>query len=594
MEVFGTLYCAKFSKPSERILEPICGPAVWSVRCDQHLKKLGYHNASFTGLDIAPLAPDLRRYGVNWRFVQHDLRKPPMPFGEAEFDLIIVNDGTTVMGTARDMETNPITALKKYCGLAASLRCRDRIISFGVFNPSQQQLLQAEKTATYIVGPASPFAKAQNPYLADYNDWVEKAFGKSGITVTPCAVMGFGLSAEALDYEEVSSRRFAIPFSAVHWGNNVETESLTNRPNLESPPGNGKRLGKGKDRRKHAVPLREHRPLNPDQAALRRTALTVAVGLTKSLEPVLMKESGKKQDEWDRWWEERVGVQSPTPPAKALVLFCHGFSDHINRFEVLFDVLAGRGIQVYGFDQRGWGRSVTRQSERGLTGPTVTVMNDITSILQLLIPQAKEKSIPLFLMGHSMGGAELLYYAATGPAEVRKEIRGYLALAPYVALHPASQPSRALVIAGRLARLVFPKKQMLQKLKPELLCRDPEIGKSWEEDELCHNIGTLDGMGGMLDRGDELDRDAVVVKEGSFFVAHGTNDLVTSYDASKRWFERLRVEDKEFKSYEGWYHVLHSEPGQDKITYANDLADWILARTGSKGGDDNPEGKSKL
>ena len=176
-------------------------------------------------------------------------------------------------------------------------------------------------------------------------------------------------------------------------------------------------------------------------------------------------------------------------------------------------------------------------------------------MLKSLLPISQENSVPLFLMGHSMGGAEILYYAASGPEEVRKHIRGYLALAPYLVLHPAAQPSRALVFAGRLAKLFLPKRQMIQKLNSEWLCRDPEVAKSWEEDELCHDTGTLEGLSGMIDRGEELDRDAVVVSEGSLFVAHGSDDHVTSYEASKRWVERLKVEDKEFKSYDGWYHV---------------------------------------
>lgn len=33
--------------------------------------------------------------------------------------------------------------------------------------------------------------------------------------------------------------------------------------------------------------------------------------------------------------------------------------------------------------------------------------------------------------------------------------------------------------------------------------------------------------------------------------------------------------------YVGWFHKLHAEPGEDKVTFANDIADWIIQRTQS-------------
>lgn len=43
-------------------------------------------------------------------------------------------------------------------------------------------------------------------------------------------------------------------------------------------------------------------------------------------------------------------------------------------------------------------------------------------------------------------------------------------------------------------------------------------------------------------------------------------------------------------------YIVHAEPGQDKITYANDVADWILARNGvaSKPQFSDPTAKSRL
>ena len=102
-------------------------------------------------------------------------------------------------------------------------------------------------------------------------------------------------------------------------------------------------------------------------------------------------------------WSDLFDEQ-PTPPALAKIVFVHGFSDHCNAYHDLFSNLALSRIEVHAFDQRGWGRSVKRVSERGLTGPTSQVLDDITSIVHSQLP----RSVPFFLMGHSMGGAEVL------------------------------------------------------------------------------------------------------------------------------------------------------------------------------------------
>ena len=96
------------------------------------------------------------------------------------------------------------------------------------------------------------------------------------------------------------------------------------------------------------------------------------------------------------------------------------------------------GCRTHGFDQRGWGRSVQTLSQRGLTGPTTTVLNDISSVVASLLPKAASMSVPIFMMGHSMGGAEVIQWAARGPSDMRSQIRGYVAESPYLALHVGS------------------------------------------------------------------------------------------------------------------------------------------------------------
>ncbi|KAF2703977.1 alpha/beta-hydrolase [Pleomassaria siparia CBS 279.74] len=269
-------------------------------------------------------------------------------------------------------------------------------------------------------------------------------------------------------------------------------------------------------------------------------------------------------------------------PAKSRLVFIHGFSDHCNTYNTFFPTLASKGIEVYAFDQRGWGRSVLKPSEKGNTGPTTRVLDDITSFLRTVIPSP----IPLFLMGHSMGGGETLCYAAQGPADVRKHIRGYLLEAPFVDFSPASKPSVFTVKAGRLVGKLLPNRQMVNKLDVNLVSRDPVVQKQLEGDDLCHDTGTLQGLAGMLDRTDHLSSGKIMIGEEAgeggvtrIWFGHGSEDGVTDYHAAKKFFDALTAKDKEFKTYKGHYHRLHDEPGEEKKEFMDDVANWILTRS---------------
>lgn len=142
--------------------------------------------------------------------------------------------------------------------------------------------------------------------------------------------------------------------------------------------------------------------------------------------------------------------------------------------------------------QRGWGRSVEQPKQRGFTGPTTRVLDDITSFLKTVIPCP----IPLFLMGHSMGGGEVLLYMSTGPAELRKHIRGYLLESPFIDFDPKSKPSSVTVFLGRLAGKVLPHHQLTNPLDVKLITRNPTVQQQFTNDDLCHDTGTLQGLAG--------------------------------------------------------------------------------------------------
>ncbi|OKL59955.1 hypothetical protein UA08_04820 [Talaromyces atroroseus] len=295
----------------------------------------------------------------------------------------------------------------------------------------------------------------------------------------------------------------------------------------------------------------------------------------------------------------------PAGEPRAIIAFYHGFSDHCNAFFEFFPSLASLGFEVRSLDQRGWGRSVTSNRKlRGDFGSTPTVMADLHFFLRSLVPYTKESSIPLFLMGHSMGGENSLYYVLNPESPYYKtpttktssptsqfKLAGVIAAAPYISLHPATQPSRLLEISGRIALRILPKMTLKQGVDVKNVSRNPAVLENVERDNgyLFHKTGTLEGFAGMLDRAAWLNglhtkKQKDVVSDGiagnvpPLWVGHGTGDRATWFEASKRLVESLDyVDDKTFKSYEGAYHKLMNEPDGVGEEMTRDVAEWIEA-----------------
>lgn len=285
--VFGSTLCSPsvVEDPPLKVLDIACGSGYWASLCDGYLKRLGRANASFTGVDVVPLAPDLRKQGVDWRFVQHDVRKVPLPFEDEEFDLIFLKDLSLVLplGPESQRLLDECMRVLTRGGILEIWEC-DHVVRSLLPHPpppagkrSENQEC-AEATGTFLISPATPFGTARNDYLRDCNAWIQKALSKRTLSPTPCARVAPMLLQEPDDLRDVGWRRVAIPLDDLRWDRKDGTPQNFSKPRSTESS------------------------LTEEQAALRRTALLVVVQMIESLEPLLKSVSGKSHEEWQRWW----------------------------------------------------------------------------------------------------------------------------------------------------------------------------------------------------------------------------------------------------------------------------------------------------
>jgi acylglycerol lipase len=203
---------------------------------------------------------------------------------------------------------------------------------------------------------------------------------------------------------------------------------------------------------------------------------------------------------------------------------------------------------------RGFGRSATTPKSKGLTGPTSRLLADITSIVSSQL----RGEIPLFLMGHSMGGTTVFTYACEGPVDIVAKIRGFLGEAPDFGfpLRCPNAPSQLQLLASKLGKYVMPRMQVVAKLHPETLSPDSKIQTDYVKDALCHETVTVEGISGHFERIKLLNNGTFKLRDcvRSIWVGCSPEDLCVSYDACAEWIKKLDVEDKELRTYNGWSH----------------------------------------
>lgn len=141
-----------------------------------------------------------------------------------------------------------------------------------------------------------------------------------------------------------------------------------------------------------------------------------------------------------------------------------GFMDHIMRYDGFASTLASQhSISVYGFDQRGFGRTA-KPSSQGVTS-LPQALDDLDFFLKKCRNRAGPTK-PLFLLGQSNGGQQSLIYSCTRLQS--SLLAGVIAASPMIDQAPESKANKLAVAAGALAAHLLPKFKLNVGVTPEV------------------------------------------------------------------------------------------------------------------------------
>lgn len=249
--------------------------------------------------------------------------------------------------------------------------------------------------------------------------------------------------------------------------------------------------------------------------------------------------------------------------AESVVCIVHGLGEHAGRYLHVGDFLSKNGSAVFALDLRGHGLS---QGKRGHAKSYDLLLSDIEELLKTA--RAEYTELPLFLMGHSMGGNLVANYMIRMNTN---DIAGFILSSPWFKL--AFEPPKWKLELGRFITGVFPGFTQPNGLIAQQISKDPEVVKAYVEDPQVHNHISA-GLFTHITTAGEYAMEHVdeITTEGLIY--HGNADKITDWNSTKSFAERCAT--AEWHELENVYHEPHNDLEKDKVLDL--ILNWITAR----------------
>jgi alpha-beta hydrolase superfamily lysophospholipase len=227
-----------------------------------------------------------------------------------------------------------------------------------------------------------------------------------------------------------------------------------------------------------------------------------------------------------------------------LAVLVHGYGEHLGRYQEVAEDLVRAGAVVYGADHRGHGGS---SGERVLIDDYAGVVEDVHRV----ITQARTayRTLPLVLIGHSMGGLIASRYAQTHPEQLS-----------------------ALVLSGpvlgrweALERLAAAEEIPDAPIDPSTLSRDPAVGEAYVADELVwHGPFKRATVNAMLT---EIERGLAAGSVGPLPLlwVHGSDDRLVPLEGTRVGITSVMGEDFTARIFPGARHEVFNETNRDEV-----------------------------
>ena len=259
---------------------------------------------------------------------------------------------------------------------------------------------------------------------------------------------------------------------------------------------------------------------------------------------------------WQAW------VPDSASSTKAVVVVAHGYGEHSGRYANVVEALVPQGFAVYIPDHRGHGKS---GGHRALIDRYQYFLDDLDRVFARAARD--HPGLPVFLVGHSMGGNIALASALGNQGR----LSGLVLSGPAVTNHGLPKP---LMIMAKIVGRLNPKAATKQ-LSAEGVSSDPAVVAAYVNDPLVFHGKMPAGTAKALIETSESFQARLPSLGVPLLVVHGSADTVVSVESGKTAYTLAGSKDKTLNVYDGLAHEVFNEPERAKVL--NDVSAWLNA-----------------
>ncbi|XP_070594486.1 monoglyceride lipase isoform X1 [Erythrolamprus reginae] len=261
-----------------------------------------------------------------------------------------------------------------------------------------------------------------------------------------------------------------------------------------------------------------------------------------------------------RYWK-------PAAAPRGLVFVVHGAGEHCCRYDDLAKMLTGINFFVFAHDHVGHGQS---EGDRMVVSDFHVFVRDSLQHIDLM--KKDHPGIPVFLLGHSMGGAIAILTACERP----NDFSGMVLISPLVVASPdVATPIK--VFAAKLLNFVLPNLS-LGSIDPNVISRNKKEVENYRSDALVYHGGMkVSFVIQLLNAIAKIERSLPKLFL-PILVLHGSPDKLCDIRGSYLLMDTAPSQDKTFKVYDEAFHALHKELPDVTTSVFKEIETWIDQR----------------